>query len=96
MSTVIFDSAHVGGVPFRLKISSEYDGDSMVSSHRSLCDFRSQEASMREAILPHISTFFAYICFKNQMGKSCTNCLTYRLRPYRIYKSEKKRVGLKA
>ena len=57
MSTVIFDSAHVGGEPSHLKISFEYDGDSVVSSHRSLCDFRSQEASMREAILPHYSTF---------------------------------------
>jgi hypothetical protein len=96
MSTVIYDSAHVGGVPIHLKISSGYDKTHAVSSHRSLCDFRSQEASMREAILPHFSTFFAYICFKNQMGKSRTNCLTYRLRPYRIYKSEKKRYGLKA
>lgn len=96
MSTVIYDSAHVGGEPIHKKKSSEYDRNPVGSSHRSLCDFRSQEASMREAILPHFSTFFEYICFKNQMGKSCTNCLTYRLRPYKIYKSEKKRYGLKA
>ena len=57
MSTVIYDSAHVGGEPIHQKKSSEYDRNPVGSSHRSLCDFRSQEASMREAILPHFSTF---------------------------------------